>query len=194
MSTYVWDPFTLLGRLDREFDGIVRSSFGWDRPRAGSARPASKGLAPVGGSRFGGVVPSADVITEGDDVVINLELPGVDVEKDVAVEIERGRLVVRGERGSSTESTEGGRVRRETWRGSFRREFALPENIAAEKVVATYDRGVLSVRLPGAVAAPTSTRIPVTAAAPAAELPVTEAAAAGATADQATESSDQATA
>ncbi|MBL7489530.1 Hsp20 family protein [Frankia sp. AgB1.9] len=177
MTTYLWDPFAVLERVDRDFDAVVRGSFGRDRPRArrASLAPAAR-TAPAGravatfGPGFRGVVPSADVVTAGDDVVINLELPGLDVEKDVAVEIARGRLVVRGERGSSTESTEGGRIRRESWHGSFRREFALPESVAADKVVATYDRGVLSVRLPGAGAVPASTRVPVTTAVPSAEV------------------------
>ncbi|MBL7519844.1 Hsp20/alpha crystallin family protein, partial [Frankia sp. CNm7] len=175
MSTYLWDPFAVLGRLDREFDAIVRSSFG-PRPRVQRA-----GLVPVaratgaGRAAFGDVVPSADVVADGDDVVVNIELPGVDVEKDVTVEIEHGRLVVRGERGEAAESSEGGRIRRERWHGSFRREFSLPERVAADRVSATYDRGVLSVRLPGAAAAPVATRVPVTAGARPAEIPVSEA-------------------
>jgi len=189
MSTYLWDPFAVLGRLDREFDGIVRGSFGWDGPRARranlalAARPAAgKAVAAFGGG-FGGVVPSADVVRSGEDVVIHLELPGIDVEKDVTVEIERGRLVVRGERSGSNESTQGARIRRESWRGTFRREFALPESVVADEVAATYDRGVLSVRLPGAAAAAASIRVPVTAAAPAAEIPVGDAADAPAATD-----------
>jgi HSP20 family protein len=180
MSTYLWDPFAVLGRLDREFDSIVRGSFGWDRPRARranvalAARPAAAGRAVA--AFGGGVVPSADVVRTGEDVVIHLELPGIDVEKDVTVEIERGRLVVRGERSGSNESTQGARIRRESWRGTFRREFTLPESVAADQVAATYDRGVLSVRLPGAAAVAASTRVPVTAAAPAAEIPIGDAA------------------
>src|SRR5262245_5821724 len=123
MSTYVWDPFAALERFDREFDSMVRGSFGsWGRPRAlralgPSPRPASNGRTAEVATRaarfgavasFGAVVPPADVVTAGEDVVINLELPGVDVEKDVVVEIDRGRLVVRGERGGSSETSEGG--------------------------------------------------------------------------------------
>jgi|GEM_PF-247242 len=189
MSTYLWDPFAVLERIDRELDGIVRSSFGpWGRPRAlratapiaplaRPARPASSGqgaAVAVRSGRFGAVVPSADIVTDGDDVVISLELPGVDVEKDVVVEIDHGRLVVRGERGGSSETSEGGRVRRERWHGSFRREFPLPESVAADQLSASYDRGVLSVRLPGAAAQPASTRIPVTATAEHAEVPVAD--------------------
>jgi HSP20 family protein len=175
MSTYLWDPFAVLGRLDREFEAIVRDSFG-ARPRRAVA-PATGAAVARKAPAFGAVVPSADVAADGEDVVISIELPGVDVEKDVTVEINRGRLVVHGERSASSESTEGGRIRRERWHGSFHREFTLPENVAADRVAASYDRGVLSVRLPGAATVPTSTRVPVTAAAPPA-IPVAAEAAA----------------
>src|SRR6476619_2891623 len=42
--------------------------------------------------------PAAEIVKDGDDAVVRLELPGVDVEKDVNVELERGRLVIHGER------------------------------------------------------------------------------------------------
>ncbi|WP_018502848.1 Hsp20/alpha crystallin family protein [Parafrankia discariae] len=164
MSTYLWDPFAAFERMDREFNEIVRRSWG-SRERA--VRPLRATNRPQG------VVPSADVLVDGDDVLINLELPGVDVEKDVTVEIDRGALVVRGERSSAQEKTVDGRVHRERWHGSFRREFALPENVDATGISARYDRGVLTVRLAGAAAAPRSTRIPVNASS-AAQLPTAE--------------------
>ncbi|KQC38567.1 Hsp20/alpha crystallin family protein [Frankia sp. ACN1ag] len=153
MSTYLWDPFAALGRMDREFDEIVRRAWGTRRP-ALAGRSQSAELA----------VPSADVVTEGEDVLINLELPGVDVEHDVVVEIDRGRLVVRGRRGGQREREHAGRVHRESWSGSFRREFQLPERVDASRISAGYDRGVLTVRLAGAAVEPKATRIAVTAA------------------------------
>ncbi|EFC82049.1 Hsp20/alpha crystallin family protein [Parafrankia sp. EUN1f] len=169
MSTYLWDPFAAFERMDREFNEIVRRSWG-SRDRA--VRPLRAVPRPQGVvARPQNVVPSADVLVDGDDVLINLELPGVDVEKDVMVEIDRGALVVRGERSSEEEETVNGRVHRERWHGSFRREFALPENVDATAISARYDRGVLTVRLAGAAAAPRSTRIPVAAAAVVGALP-----------------------
>ncbi|EIV93457.1 Hsp20/alpha crystallin family protein [Frankia sp. QA3] len=153
MSTYLWDPFAALGRMDREFDEIVRRAWGTRRP-ALTGRSQSVELS----------VPPADVVAEGDDVLINLELPGVDVEHDVVVEIDRGRLVVRGQRGGQREQERGGRVYRERWSGSFRREFQLPERVDASRISAGYERGVLTVRLAGAAAEPRTTRIAVTAA------------------------------
>jgi HSP20 family protein len=42
--------------------------------------------------------PAAEVARDGDDAVVRVELPGVDVDKDVNVEVENGQLVIRGER------------------------------------------------------------------------------------------------
>ncbi|SNQ49680.1 Molecular chaperone (Small heat shock protein) [Frankia canadensis] len=153
MATYLWDPFAALGRMDREFDEIVRRAWGTRRP-ALATRAQDAELA----------VPSADVVADGEDVVINLELPGVDVERDVVVEIDRGRLVVRGQRGGQREEARGGRVHRERWSGGFRREFRLPERVDAARISAGYERGVLSVRLAGAAVEPKATRIAVTPA------------------------------
>ncbi|MGI5131773.1 Hsp20/alpha crystallin family protein [Pseudonocardia sp. CA-107938] len=107
--------------------------------------------------------PAAEVVRDGDDAVVRLEVPGVDVEKDVTVEIDRGRLVVRGERRDERSDEQSGRILREVRYGSFARSFALPTHVTADAVTASYDAGVLSVRVAGAHARPsTATRIAVT--------------------------------
>ncbi len=45
-----------------------------------------------------GFTPAAEIAKDGEDAVVRLELPGVDVAKDVNVELDRGRLVIHGER------------------------------------------------------------------------------------------------
>jgi HSP20 family molecular chaperone IbpA len=143
------DPFA-------EFDALVRTAFGpatsWP-----TARPQ-------------GFTPAAEVTRDGDDAVVRVELPGVDVDKDVTVEIDRGRLVVRGERRDERAEDKDGRRLREVRYGSFRRAFGLPAHVTADAVSASYDAGVLSVRVAGAYAGSEPRRIAVTAgAAPALE-------------------------
>ena len=96
----------------------------------------------------------------GEDAVVCLELPGLDADNDVTVEVDRGRLVVRGERRDEREDAE--RDLREVRYGSFRRSFALPEHVTADAVTASYDAGVLTVRVSGAHAGTVTRRIPVT--------------------------------
>lgn len=129
--------------------------------------------APV---RTAGFTPAADVVREGDDAIVRLEAPGLDVTKDVTVEVDRHRLVVRGERRDERAEERSGRTLREVRYGSFARSFGLPAHVTAEHVSASYDAGVLIVRVAGAYAAPTTaTQIPVTAT-PAVEQPVEPAA------------------
>ena len=105
-------------------------------------RPA----APRSGRGTAWYAPTTDVVREGDDAVVRLELPGVDVAKDVTVEVDGDRLTVRGER--RDEQT--GEGYRQSRYGSFRRTFTLPSHVDGDAVSASYDAGVLTVRVAGA--------------------------------------------
>ncbi|GEL20358.1 Hsp20/alpha crystallin family protein [Pseudonocardia asaccharolytica] len=115
-----------------------------------------------------GFVPAAEVSRDGDDAVVRVELPGLDVEKDVTVEVDEDRLVVRGERRDERAEQHARHSVRELRYGSFRRSFTLPAHVTSEAVSASYDAGVLSVRVAGAYAGAAARRIPVTAGAAAA--------------------------
>ncbi len=156
----LWIRRDPLADLDGTLNAIIRRTFG---PAVHPAiRPA-------------GFVPAADLGREDDDAVVRLELPGLDVEKDVSVEIDRGRLVVKGERRSERSTENDGRTLREVRYGSFERLFRLPEHVTADAVTARYDAGVLTVRVTGAytVPEPTAHRIAVTTGR--ADAPVVEA-------------------
>jgi HSP20 family protein len=147
MALIRWDPFTALSRLDTEFDELVRRTWG-------------------GGPEVAGYVPAVDMVRDGSDVLITLELPGVDIDKDVDIEVGPRRLSISGERTSESEKTEGRFMVRELRSGSFRREFALPEHVSADDVEASYDRGLLTVRVRNvARPQPEATKIAVTSAA-----------------------------
>lgn len=132
------DPFA-------EFDALVRRSFG-TRTRTESAIDFT---------------PAAEARRDGDDAVVRLELPGVDASSDVTVEVVAGRLVVRGERRDERAADEEGRTIREIRYGSFERSFGLPAHVTADAVSASYDAGVLSVRVAGVYAGTEPTRIEI---------------------------------
>src|SRR4051794_6278965 len=143
------DPFRV---FDEQFDAVVRSTFGPER--SSSFRPAS------------------EIVREGDDAVLRVEVPGVDVEKDIAVEVTGRQLTVKGERRderTSEDDGQQGHSLREVRYGSFSRSFTLPEHVDAEAVTATYDAGVLSVRVAGAYRSTEPRHIAVTKGAPEAE-------------------------
>lgn len=150
MQVQRFDPFTVLARMDREFDELVRR--GW----AGS-REKSPAMA--------GFVPAVEVARDGADVVVRVELPGVDVERDVAIEVDRGKLIISGERRDERSEQAEGVLVRELRYGQFRREFALPPGVSPEQVEATYDAGLLDVRVRGVVQPePATVRVPITTA------------------------------
>jgi HSP20 family molecular chaperone IbpA len=132
------DPFT-------DFDVLVRSAFGAD----------------VRGTRTA-FTPAAEVARDGDDAVVRLELPGLELGRDVTVEVDRGRLVVRGERRDERTEEANGRTLREVRYGSFYRAFELPAHVDSDAIAASYDAGVLTVRIAGAHVGGHARRIEVT--------------------------------
>jgi HSP20 family protein len=117
---------------------------------------------PATPARQLGFTPAAEIVKDGEDAVVRLELPGVNVADDVTVEIDRGRLVVRGERRDERTEEQSGRSLREVRYGSFRRTFRLPEGVTAESVTASYDAGVLTVRVAGAHAGTEAHKVAIT--------------------------------
>jgi HSP20 family protein len=141
---------TLWSRPAWDVDRWMRDFFG---PAA-----ATDWIKPVAG----GFSPAAEIVKDGEDAVVRLELPGVDVEKDVNVEVDHGRLVIHGERRDEDAEEKDGRTLREVRYGSFRRSFQLPAHVTGEAVSASYDAGVLTVRVAGAYAGTQAQRIAIT--------------------------------
>lgn len=100
-----------------------------------------------------GFLPATDVVTKDKDVVIKMELPGIDPEKDLDIRVEGDALVVSGQRDEERERKEGGYQLRERRSGRFYRSFPLPEGMNSEDIAATYNDGVLELTLPGAAQA-----------------------------------------
>lgn len=164
MQVQRFDPFTVLARMDREFDELVRR--GW-----GAREKAERGPA------MAGFVPAVELVRDGADVVVRVELPGIDVERDVSIEVDRGKLIISGERRDERADSGEGVLVRELRYGQFRREFALPPGVSPEQVEASYDAGLLDVRVRQVVQPePPSVRVPITTGRGAAAQRVVEAA------------------
>lgn len=112
-------------------------------------------------SRRAGFRPPVDVYRTDDPptVVVVVELAGVDPE-DVEVAIADGLLVVRGHR--SREARERSVYQHmEIDYGGFERRVQLADPVDSEAAEASYDRGLLSVRLPIAERAAGPVRVPI---------------------------------
>jgi len=70
--------------------------------------------------------PACDVFTRDGDLVVRMELPGIDPDKDVQVSVEDGVLCISGERRQAADQDKGGDYRREWAYGSFQRGVPLP--------------------------------------------------------------------
>ena len=84
---------------------------------------------------------------EGDTSVVRAELPGVDPERDIEIDVTDGTLRIRAERRQETKVEERGGYRSEFRYGSFSRTVPLPAGATEQDVTASYKDGILEVRI-----------------------------------------------
>jgi len=85
---------------------------------------------------------------DGDTLVVRAEMPGIDPDKDVEITVSDGMLHLSAERRSETKTEDAKGYRSEFRYGSFSRSVRLPAGAGEEDVKATYDDGILEVRIP----------------------------------------------
>jgi len=93
--------------------------------------------------------PSMEIYEKDDGVVVRAELPGVK-EDDIDISVTGDTLTIKGERKSSEEVKDEQYHRCEVCYGSFVRSVVLPQPVDAEKIEATYENGMLEIRVPKA--------------------------------------------
>ena len=92
-----------------------------------------------------------DAYREGDEFVMHVDVPGVDPDS-IELTVEKNVLAIKAER--NWQPGEGAEViTAERPQGSFTRQLFLGENLDSEHIAASYDRGVLTLRIPVAQAA-----------------------------------------
>ena len=133
-SPFLTDGSALQSRFGRLLDEAFR---GWP------------GVQDDGGSLDGRWAPPVDVFEDKDAVRITAELPGVKPE-DVKISLENNLLTVRGEKRQTAEEHTDRAHRYERTYGLFERAFTVPSTVDADHIKASYDLGVLTVRLPKA--------------------------------------------
>ena len=128
-------PFLALHRqMNRLFDDVFRDLGSFDLERFGDR--------PLGW-------PSLEIIDSDQDVKVVAELPGLD-EKDVQVELANGILTIKGEKRAETEDKD--RLFTERYYGRFERRIPI-NDVAEDKITATFKNGLLTVTLPKSVKA-----------------------------------------
>src|SRR5919199_5432497 len=134
MAIVRWEPLRELGALQNEMNRLFNTVF--DAPTTGG-----------NGGTMRRWMPAMDLLETADHFVLRADLPGMSQE-DVNIELEDSTLTISGERKTEHETNEEGYYRVERASGSFSRSLTLPKGIDAEAVTASFDRGVLEVRIP----------------------------------------------
>jgi HSP20 family protein len=116
--TMTFDPFTELDRL------------------TGALLGGRQSLKPM----------PVDLHRDGDQYVLNADLPGIDP-GSVDVNVDGQLLTIRAER-SAPERSGSGWLLQERPHGSYLRQFSLGEGVDSEAISAHYDNGVLSLVIP----------------------------------------------
>lgn len=122
---------TLRQAMDRLFDDTVF------RPFAAYNGPSEMGRLAL------------DVRSTPDALLVEAELPGMKPE-DVEITVENGTLSIRAEDRSERTTEEGDWLVREISHGSVMRTVTLPTGLEADKAEATFEHGVLRLRIPKA--------------------------------------------
>lgn len=100
------------------------------------------GELPIKASR-----PQLDLVEHADEYVLRADLPGFDRDA-IEVTLRDRTLTIAAKREESSTAADAHFVRRERHHEGMTRSIQLPEAVETEDVTATFDRGVLEVRLP----------------------------------------------
>ncbi len=126
-SLVTYRPYRLSPvNLDRWFDSLFQD---WSRPT------------------FATAAPRVDVREQADGYHLEAELPGL-TEKDFTVNVEHNLLTIASQSEQESERDEHGYVIRERRSGTFKRSFALPQDVDPEQISASFRDGLLTVTVP----------------------------------------------
>lgn len=134
MTLTRWEPFAELRRLDEAMDRMWREFF----------RPATFWPRAL---EAGDLYVPMDVYQTKDHLVVQVTIPGVRPE-DVEVTFSGQQLSIHGEIKTGGEVKEEDYLLRERRMGSFTRTISLPDSVDTDKAEASYDHGVLTIRIP----------------------------------------------
>jgi HSP20 family protein len=136
MALIRWEPVRELNSIQSEMNRLFNTFF--DSPTT------TNGAGNRSLSRW---IPAMDLVETEGEFVLRADLPGLS-EEDVKIELEDNVLTIKGERKAEHEERKEGYYRVERSSGSFARSLTLPEGVDADAVEASFDRGVLEVRIP----------------------------------------------
>ena len=134
MALVRWEPAREMHTIQQEMNRLFNTFF--DAPASGGGG---------GGARRW--IPAMDLVETEDHFVLRADLPGL-TESDVNIEVNENVLTLSGERRHEHEAKKDGYYRLERGSGQFSRSLTLPDGVDADAITASFDKGVLEVRIP----------------------------------------------
>jgi len=132
----VWQPFRELEDVERRFENFLGRPF----------IPSILRRFPFGEL---GWAPAIEITEKENKFTVKAELPGVK-EEDINLSVTGDMLTIEGEKKTESEVKKKGYQYSEASYGSFSRSIAIPSTVNADKIEASFDKGVLEITLPKA--------------------------------------------
>jgi HSP20 family protein len=141
-----WDPFQEMMSLRDAMNRLMEESFLLPSRVLGAA-PETGQLVTRGTRMLG--APALDIVDQDDAFIVRASLPGVRPE-DVHIEARGDQVTLRGHVKEEQEVERANYIIHERRAGQFSRTFTLPTEVNTEGAEATFENGILTLRLPKA--------------------------------------------
>lgn len=128
-----WDPFNEMQTFHDDMNRVFTDFFG----RVPARRSLAEGLW----------APLMDIEETKEELVVKAEIPGM-AKDDIKIQITADVLSISGERKHEEESKDKTYHRIERTYGKFQRIIRLPTEVQSGKTKASYENGVLTIRIP----------------------------------------------
>lgn len=134
MALIHWEPVRELNTIQSEMNRLFNTFFEAPAPDSGGRGALRRWI------------PAMDLVETANEFVLRADLPGLS-EGEVKIELEDNVLTISGERKAEHEDRKEGYYRVERASGHFVRSLTLPDGVDPDSVHASFDRGVLEVRI-----------------------------------------------
>lgn len=128
-----WEPVSDIVSLQDEMNRLFLDFFG-----------RTPGRRLVGDSLW---APVMDIEETKDDIIVKAEIPGM-TKEDVKIQVSGDIITISGERKREEETRDKTYHRIERSYGQFQRMITLPGEVQSAKAKASYENGVLTIKLP----------------------------------------------
>ena len=108
----------------------------------------NRSISDIVGGDFAHNMPAVNLKENDENYQLEMAAPGL-VKEDFNIFLENKQLVISVKKEKNTETEDQGKVLRKEFNYTeFKRTFTLPDHVDADKIGATYEKGILLVTVP----------------------------------------------